>query len=86
MPSTPTLEQQRQHLNRWKTLGPMLEELRAEEIRNMTDEQRAQAIEDVLDLAVDWLKRNPGYERECGMVEQQRKIRRWHELKKATQS
>ena len=64
------LERQRtkQWVENWKRVGPILEEIRRRELRNMTYDQRVKAIESVLHLGSLFAKPRTT----SGMVEMQR--------------
>ncbi len=52
----------------WRVTGPILEEVRRRELREMTDEQALQAVLDLLDLVSVAPAKSGG----SGLVEQQR--------------
>jgi hypothetical protein len=54
----------------WQRVGPLLERVRHDELRSMTDEQAAQAFESLTDLAVELPDRTPRLT--SGFIEQQR--------------
>ena len=64
-------------VDHWKRVGPILEKIRHDELRAMTDEESAQACIDLFEFAVS----SPSYQerKTSGFVEQQRlfmKLRR----------
>ena len=61
----------REFVERWRRVGPLLEEERYERLRAMTDDDVRAAIADVLSLPYPDLP-----ERGSGLVEQQRILRR----------
>lgn len=71
MAENDTTEQQRRWVEQWRTTGPLLEAMRVEELRALTDEQ-ARAISESLLASVpsphDW-RPDPST---SGFVEQQR--------------
>ncbi|HEY5793109.1 MAG TPA: hypothetical protein VIS74_07410 [Chthoniobacterales bacterium] len=70
-------ERMRRWVETWKQAGPELQRIKEEELRARSDEQLARDSEAALLLADHWLALHPGYERESGMIEQQRLFRKW---------
>jgi hypothetical protein len=75
-----TPEQQSAYVRAWKKNGPLLEELRYDEARRMSDAQKWAAVEAVQGFAELYPSpRPPAIEpEEHGLVEQQRWFRRLH--------
>ena len=61
----------RDYLLRWQTLGPLLDSIRHEEIRRMTNEQYLQTMEQLWSVEVEAAPRETS-----GLVEWQRLLRR----------
>lgn len=63
-------EAAKQWVEHWRRVGPLLEKIRHDELRAMTDEEAAQACRTLFDFAFS----SPSYQerRTCGFVEQQR--------------
>ncbi|NJK91900.1 MAG: hypothetical protein HC904_08780 [Blastochloris sp.] len=70
-------ELMRRWVETWKRAGPELERIKEEDLRAMTDEEAVQQATQVMAMAGRWLESNPGYERESGLVEQQRWFKKW---------
>jgi hypothetical protein len=65
-------EAMRAYAQRWKTLGPILEDLRRTELRAMTEAEHQSAVEALLDLAAQ--NRYEADETTTGLFEQQRRF------------
>ena len=60
-------EELRQWVNQWRETGIFLEEVKRDELANMTDEEGWRAIEHIQSVPYAW--RNPAAV--CGLIEQQ---------------
>ena len=62
---------EKQYFQRWKTLGPLLDSIRHDELRRMTDAEYLKIVERVWSVNV---QRSPRHD--SGLVEWQRMLRR----------
>jgi hypothetical protein len=62
-----TLEENRQWVQQWRETAIYLDEVKRDELANMTDEEGWRAIESIQSLRDGW--RNPAAV--CGLIEQQ---------------
>ena len=69
--NTPLTERERQYLLRWKRVGPLLDAIRHEELRRMTEEEYLQAMNQLLSLDTD-----PELRPWSGLVEWQKALRK----------
>jgi hypothetical protein len=60
----------KQWVEHWRRVGPLLEKIRHDELRAMTEEQAASAFESLAELATE--VDNPTVRSTSGFVEQQR--------------
>jgi hypothetical protein len=72
-----TEEQKRRWMEQWRAAGPALRELRARELRAMSEQDSARAF-DRLDLPPGAGYRRPADRQGCGLVEQQRIFSKAH--------
>jgi hypothetical protein len=62
----------REYLLRWKRVGPLLDAIRHEEVRRMSEANRLRAMEQVLSVPVE-----PKRSQSSGLVDWQRLLSRW---------
>jgi hypothetical protein len=67
MKTATTREKERQWVQQWRETGIFLEEVKRDELANMTDEEGWRAIEHIQSIRGGW--RDPAAI--CGMIEQQ---------------
>jgi hypothetical protein len=70
-------EQMKLWVETWKETGKRLDEIKWEELRNLTEEQSARDF-CLLDCPAEWLWRNPDRENGSGLLEQQRWFMKAH--------
>lgn len=72
-------EKSLQYIRNWKAVGEELDQVKAAELRAMTEEESAERIHNVLLMTDEWFTVHQPASRECGLVEQQRIFKKWRQ-------
>ena len=65
------------YLRRWAVAEEEIDRLKCEELRNLTPEQSAKRINDLMLMADHWLELTENRDRVSGLVEQQMYFKKW---------
>ena len=70
-------EKMQTYLRGWAVAGEEIDRLKCEELRNLTADQSAKRINDVMLMADRWLELTENRDRDSGLVEQQMYFKKW---------
>ncbi len=70
-------EKMQAYVRNWKFAGEEIDQMKGEDLRNLTPSESAKRINDVMLMADCWLAQMGQTDRDSGLVEQQMYFKKW---------